>query len=39
MEEIVKTCENHASMKLIEDNVLSEDEDFIMERVNVVEIN
>lgn len=31
--------ENHASIKLIEDNVLSEDEDFNIELVTVVEIN
>ena len=39
MEEIIKTYENHPSIKLIKDNVLSEDEDFTIELVTVVEIN
>ena len=39
MEEIIKTYENHPSIKLIKDNVLSEDEDFNIELVTVVEIN
>ena len=39
MEEISKTYENHPSIKLIKDNVLSEDEDFNIELVTVVEIN
>ena len=39
MEEIIKTYENHPSIKLIKDNVLSEDEHFTIELVTVVEIN
>ena len=39
MEEIIKTYENHPSIKLIKDNVLSEDKDFTTELVTVVEIN
>ena len=39
MEEIIKTYENHPSIKLIKDNVLSEDKDFTIELVTVVEIN
>ena len=39
MEEIIKTYENHPSIKLIKDNVLSEDKDFTIKLVTVVEIN
>ena len=39
MEEIIKTYENHLSIKLIKDNVLSEHEDFAIEPATVVEIN
>ena len=39
MEEIIKTYENHASIKLIKDNVLSEDKYFTIEPATVVEIN
>ena len=39
MEEIIKTYENHPSIKLIKDNVLSENKDFTIEPATVVEIN
>ena len=39
MEEIIKTCENHLSIKLIKDNVLSEHEDFAIEPATVVAID
>ena len=39
MEEVIKTHENHLSIKLIKDNVLSEDKDFTIEPATVVEIN
>ena len=39
MEEIIVTYENHASIKLIKDNVLSEDKDFTIEPATVLEIN
>ena len=39
MEEIIKTYENHPNIKLIEDNVLSEDKDFTIEPATFVEIN
>ena len=39
MEEIIKTYENHPSIKLIKDNVLSENKDFTIEPATVLEIN
>ena len=39
VEEIIKTCENHPSINLIRDNVLSVDKDFTIEIATVVEIN
>ena len=42
MEKIIKAYENHLSIKLIKDNVLSEDKDFtmeVMEPTTVLKIN
>ena len=39
MKEIIKTYENHPSIKLIKDSVLSEDKDFTIEPATAAEIN
>ena len=39
MEEFIRTSENHPSIKLIKDSVLSGDNDFIIVPATVVEIN
>ena len=39
MEEIIKTYENHQSIKLIKNNVPSENKEFTIEPATVVEVN